>query len=55
MTTIEKINNDAPYLIDKLGRGETLSPDQWIVVKCYNALHAGKAGKRTKKNHNKNW
>jgi hypothetical protein len=58
MTTIKKINFDAPPLLDRLGRGETLTTDEWIVVKAYNTLHSGKcgrSGKRTVKAHNKNW
>ena len=57
-TSIESINHDAPYIIDKLKRGEKLTMNEKIILNCYNTLNTGKsnnAGKRKPKNHNNNW
>lgn len=58
MNTLEKINMDGIAVIDKLKSGCQLTPQEIQVMKIYNSLNsglAGNAGKRTRKQHNKNW
>lgn len=49
MTTIEKINFDGVGVIEKLGRGETITQDEKITLKAYNQLHSKKAGNAGKR------
>lgn len=58
MTTIDQLKTHAADLMTRLKAGETLTKREIEIIEIYNRYKgkkAGNAGKRTKKNHNKNW